>query len=342
MRTMKAALARSLDDIEVVDMPVPEPGEGEIVVAMKAVGICGSDLTPWYVAQKAPAVLGHEPAGVVAEIGRGVKGFRVGDRVFVHHHAACGRCHFCVRGESVMCPDWKPNRLHPGGLAEFVRVEAAAVRTDTWKLPETLSFEDATLIEPVACAVKAVARGHVRPGDLAAVVGLGSNGVLLGLLAREAGAEAVLGSDPDPGRRRHAERLGFDRVIDPSGDLARAAQEMTNGRGADAVFVLPTAEEAFTAALAAAAPAGRVVFYSPIEPGTVWPLVPHAAYLRDLTLRFSYSCGPEEIRAAISLIGRGAVRADRVVTHRIPLARADEAFRLARSRGDVLKVVVTV
>ena len=175
-----------------------------------------------------------------------------------------------------------------------------------------------------------------------AVVGLGSNGVLLGILAREAGAEVLIGSDPDPGRRRHAGRLGFDRVIDPSEDLTRTAAEMTAGRGADAVFVLPTVEEAFEAAVAAAAPAGRVVFYSPIEPGKVWRLLPHGAYLRDLTLRFCYSCGPREIRTAIAAIERGVVKAESVVTHRVPLERAPEAFRLALSRGDVLKVVVTM
>ena len=119
---MKAALVRSLDDISLVEMEAPVPGRGEIVVAMKAVGICGSDTTPWYVATKAPVVLGHEPAGVVAEVGTGVTTFAAGDRVVVHHHAACGVCPRCRAGEDVMCAAWKKTRLHPGGLAERVRV----------------------------------------------------------------------------------------------------------------------------------------------------------------------------------------------------------------------------
>ena len=160
---MKAALVRSLDDIEVVEMPVPAIGPGEILVEMKAVGLCGSDLAPWYVEAKAPTVLGHEPAGVVAAVGAGVTAFRPGDRVFVHHHAACGRCRFCEAGEPVMCADWKPNRLHPGGLAEFFRAEAATVATDTFLIPDGLTFEDASLVEPVACALKAVDRAAVRP-----------------------------------------------------------------------------------------------------------------------------------------------------------------------------------
>jgi L-iditol 2-dehydrogenase len=338
---MKAALVRSLDDIEVMDVPVPQIGEGELLVEMKAVGLCGSDLAPWYVASKAPAVLGHEPAGIVAAAGKGVSAFRPGDRVFVHHHAACGSCRFCAAGEPVMCPDWKPGRLHPGGLAEFFRAEAATVATDTLLIPDGLSFEDGALIEPVACAVKAVGRGGVRPGDTVAVIGLGSSGVLLGLLAREEGAARLRGSDPDPARRAAALRLGFDRTIDPSEGLGAAAREANGGRGADAVFVLPYAASAFEAAMEAAAPAGRVVFYSPVPPDTRWSLAPHTAYLRDLTLRFSYSCGAGELRRALALIEKGVVRADRIVTHRVPLERAPEAFRLAQARGDVLKVMVT-
>ena len=330
---------RSLDDVTIVEMPVPEIGPGEILVEMKAVGICGSDVTPWYVNTKAPAVLGHEPAGVVAKAAADVTAFHPGDRVFVHHHAACGSCRFCRAGDSVMCPEWKPTRLHPGGLAELVRVEAATVRTDTLKLPEGVSFEDGTLIEPVACAVKAVARGEVKKGDTVAVIGLGSNGILLGLVARHAGASMLVGSDPDPARRAHAMRLGFDSVLAPEENLSEKVNT-ENRVGADVVFVLPTAEDAFLAALASVGPAGRVVFYSPIEPSKVWSFSPHVSYLRDLTLRFSYSCGPAEIREALALIEKGVVRAERFVTHRVPFTQVDEAFRLAVGRGDVLKVVV--
>lgn len=328
---MKAVLVRSLDDVAVVEMAKPVPGPGEIVVAMKAVGICGSDTTPWYVASKAPVVLGHEPAGVVAEAGALVTVFRPGDRVVVHHHAACGACRFCRAGEDVMCPEWKKTRLHPGGLAEYVRVEAAAVATDTLRLPDALSFEDGALVEPLACAVKAVRRARVAAGDSVAVIGLGANGILLGLVAKSAGSGPLTGCDPDPARRAHALRLGFDRAVAPGDALGEN----------DAILVLPTADEAVRSALASAAPAARVVFYSPIEPGKAWRLEPHTAYLRDLSLLFSYSCGAADMREALALLERGAVRAQDLVTNRVPLARAAEAFALARQGGDVLKVVVT-
>ncbi len=337
---MKAVLARSLDDIAVVEMEKPVAGPGEIVVAMKAVGICGSDTTPWYVASKAPVVLGHEPAGVVAEAGALVETFRPGDRVFVHHHAACGACRFCRAGEDVMCSEWKKTRLHPGGLAEYVRVEAAAVASDTLRLPDALSFEDGALVEPLACAVKAVRRARVAAGDSVAVVGLGANGILLGLVAKSAGAVTLVGCDPDPARRAGALRLGFDQVLAPEEDLSEKVKRGDRA-GADVIFVLPTAESAVASALAAAGPAGRVVFYSPVEPAKTWRLSPHSSYLRDLSLFFSYSSGARDLREALALIERGVVRAKDLVTHRVPLARAAEAFALAREGGDVLKVVVT-
>jgi len=337
---VKAVLVRSLDDVAIVEMEKPVPGPGEIVVAMKAVGICGSDTTPWYVASKAPVVLGHEPAGVVAEAGALVTAFRTGDRVVVHHHAACGACRFCRAGEDVMCPEWKRTRLHPGGLAEYVRVEAAAVATDTLRLPDALSFEDGALVEPLACAVKAVRRARVAAGDSVAVVGLGANGILLGLAAKAAGAATLAGCDPDPARRAHALRFGFDQVLAPEEDLS---EKVTRGdrTGADVIFVLPTAQSAVASALAAAGPAARVVFYSPVQPGRLWTIEPHLPYVRDLSMVFSYSSGAQDLREALALLERGIVRAEDLVTHRVPLARAAEAFALARQGGDVLKVVVT-
>jgi L-iditol 2-dehydrogenase len=340
VRTMLAVLARSVEDIEVVTCDVPAIGPGEILVAMKAVGICGSDTAGWYVATKAPAVLGHEPAGVVADAGEGVP-FRPGDRVVVHHHAACGTCRACLAGEDVQCAAWKKNRLDPGGLAEYVRVEAAAVSRDVLRLPDAVSFEDGALAEPVACSVKAVRRAAIRDGDTVAVIGLGANGILLGLVARNAGARCLIGCDPDPARRAHALRLGFDAAGD-GGEEFSLKVKRASAAGADVVFVLPTVESAVLSALAAAGPAGRVVFYSPVQPGKKWTIEPHRAYLRDLSMLFSYSSGARDMREALALIERGVVRASDLVTHRVPLADAAEAFRLARRGGDVLKVMVTL
>ena len=339
---MRAALARAPERIEIVEMETPRPGAGELLVAMKVVGLCGSDVHPWYVATKAPAVLGHETAGVVVETGEGVAHLRPGDRVFVHHHAPCGACRFCAAGEPVMCPEWKPSRLHPGGLAEYVRVAAPSVSRDALLLPPHVSFTGGAFVEPVACALKAVDRALVRACDTVLVVGLGSNGLLLGWLARLAGARLLLGSDPDPVRRRFARELGFDAVIDPTSEsVAEWARKEASG-GADVVFVIPTAAPAVVSAVDAAAPAARVVFFSPVAPDTVWSIAPHTPYFKDLTFRFSYSSGPLETRRSLELIASGALPVERLVTHRLPLERAAEAFALAEAGGEALKVVVEI
>jgi L-iditol 2-dehydrogenase len=340
---VRAAKVFAPGDVRIVEVPVPRIGPGEILVDMKAVGLCGSDATDWYVATKAPAVLGHETAGVVAQVGPGVTGLVPGDRVFVHHHVSCGRCRACLKGDEVVCPEWRPTRLDPGGLAEKVRVDALAVARDTLKIPANLGLDDASLVEPVACAVKAVARGEVSAGDSVLVVGLGSNGVLLSLLARRAGALLVLGSDPDAERRRLSARFGVDVALDPRGtDVGAAVRDLTGGRGADVVFVIPTAPEAALAAVDAAAPGGRVVFYSPVAPSTLWPLRPNEPYFRGLTLAFSYSCGTSETRRALALLSEGVVRARDLYTHRLPLDEAAEGFRLVHAGGAALKVLITM
>ena len=343
---MKALQTFAPGQASLVDLPDPTPGPGEIVVAMKRVGLCGSDVHDWYVATKTakgPVVLGHETAGEVALVGRGVSAFRPGDRVFVHHHTSCGACRFCLRGEDVMCSEWKPTRLDPGGLAERVRVDALTVSRDTLKLPASFGWDEGAMVEPVACGVKAVDRGNVRPGDSVLVIGLGSNGILLGLLARKAGAAMLVGSDPDPARRGFALSFGFDRVVDPSAEsVEAAAREATGGVGADAVFVIPTAEGVVKDALGASAGAGHVVFYSPIAPEKVWALEPSVPYFRDLTLRFSYSSGPSETRRAMALLEEGLVDMPRFVTHRLPLARAAEGFALAATGGEALKVLIEI
>ncbi len=340
---MRALLTHGPGDGRLADLPEPRPGPGEIVVAMKAVGLCGSDVHDWYVAGKTaggPVVLGHETAGVVAALGSGVAGLREGDRVFVHHHAPCGACRSCRHGDSVQCPDWKRSRLHPGGLAERVRVESATVERDTLLLPDSLGFDDGALVEPVACAVKAVDRADIREGDAALVVGLGSNGVLLGLLARRAGARLLVGSDPDPNRRRIALSLGFDHAVDPGAGELSAAMEELNGAGADAVFVIPTGPRPVRSALEAAGPGARAVFYSPVAPAVEWTFAPSVPYFRDLSLRFSYSSGPAETRRALALIEEGVVRARTLISHRLPLERAAEGFRMQAAGGEVLKVLI--
>jgi L-iditol 2-dehydrogenase len=188
-KSLKVARLYSFNDIRIEESPVPDPGPGDALIKTRACGICSGDVMPWYIEKKAPLVLGHEPSGEIVTVGSEVKTFRKGDRVFTHHHAPCFSCKYCRRGDYVQCATWRSSRIIPGGVSEYILIPAVNLENDTFELPESLSFEDGTLIEPTACAVKGMRRTEIRQGDTVLVIGLGVMGLINLLLAREYGQE---------------------------------------------------------------------------------------------------------------------------------------------------------
>lgn len=339
---MRVARLYRWGDVRVEQAAVPSIGAGEALVRIDACGVCGSDALTWYVERKAPVVLGHEPAGTIVAVGDGVTGVRPGDRVFVHHHAPCAACEECRRGLWSNCATWKATGLDPGGFAEYARILAPNLERDTLVLPATLDFDAATFIEPLACCIRAVRRqGGVTPGDAVLVIGLGAMGLLMVQLARSRGAALVMGSDFLPERRAAAARLGAEITLDP-GDLgvARAVRNATSGRGADVVLVCPGAAAAVSDGLAASAPGGRVVCFTPLPPDRPLTVDQSTLYFREVALLQSYSCGPDETREALKILREGTVRVQELVTHRAGLEGVAEALERARGKGDGLKTIV--
>ncbi len=175
---MKVARLHSFHDIRIEDAAVPEVGPREALMRTRASGICSGDAMPWYIEKKAPLVLGHEPAGEIVKVGSEVASFKEGDRVFVHHHAPCFGCKRCRRGDYVQCAAWKSSGIVPGGLSEYILIPETNLENDTLALPQSVSFEDGTLVEPLACVIKALKRARIRPGDTVMVIGLGVMGML--------------------------------------------------------------------------------------------------------------------------------------------------------------------
>ncbi len=339
-RTMAAAVVHDFDDIRIEQLPVPAIGPRELLVRTGACGVCSGDVMDWYIRAKAPLVLGHEPAGTVAAVGGEVEGFSPGDRVFIHHHAPCFVCERCRGGLFTLCPTWKKSRLDPGGMAEYVRVPEVNL-VDTLHLPEGVSLEDGTLVEPAACAVKGVRRAGVRPGETVLVTGLGVMGMLNLAVARAFGAARLIGADLNPWRRERALALGADAVVDPGArDLADAVRELTGGAMAQRVIVGPGTPRAMAEGIRACAPGGTVLFFTPTPPGAILEVEPHHLYFNEITLACSYSCGPHDTREALELIARGVIRAADLVTHRFPLSGAPEAFRITARGGESLKALV--
>lgn len=329
------------EDIRIVELPVPEIGPGELLVQLRACGLCASDVMEWYMRPRAPLSPGHEPVGVVAAVGEGVGQFTVGQRVFVHHHVPCMTCHFCQRGSFSQCATFRATRLYPGGLAEYFRVPGPNVQLDVLPLPENLPFEAATLIEPLACCLRGIERANIKAGDTVLVLGAGSNGLMLAQLAQQRGASRVLIVDSIAYRRQRALNIGTDYALDPqAGSLLEQVYAINDGRKPDIVLVTPSSISAMAQGLALVGQGGTVLLFAPPPPTEVLPVTPHQLFFQEITLRTSYSAGPYETRLALDLLHNGRIRAEGIITHRFPLRDAAQAFRLVAKPGDALKVVV--
>jgi len=338
---MKIAKLYSLTEIRIEDMPVPGIGPKDALIRTKACGVCSGDVMPWYIEKKAPLVPGHEPAGEIVEVGPNVTSFKPGDRVFVHHHAPCFNCRHCKRGDYVQCDTWKNSKIIPGGISEYIRVPQINLENDTLGLPDDLTYEDATLIEPTACVVKALKRSGMKSGDTVLVIGLGVMGQLNIMLSRKYGAGRIMGADMVPFRLQKARELGTDDVIDVSKrDLIATMKDLTKGEMADLVIVGPNSVDAMGQGLAAAGDGGSVLFFTPSRPGELLTFNPNDLYFRDINIITSYSCGPGDTADALEIAEQGIVRADKLVTHRFPLEKTSEAFRLTAEAKDSLKSVI--
>lgn len=345
---MLAVEYHSNDDVRIVELPIPEIGPGELLVQLRACGICASDVMEWYMKPRAPLYPGHEPTGIVISVGEGAQQFSVGQRVFLHHHVPCMTCHFCQRGAYSQCATFRATRLYPGGLAEYIRVPALNVQLDVLPLPDGLSFEAAALIEPLACCIRGINRAAVQPGDSVLILGAGSNGLMLAQLAQQRGAVRVIIVDPIAYRRQRALDSGVDYALDPDlqsgrphSSLLEEIYAVNDGRKPDVVLVTPSKVSAMKQGLELVGPGGTVLLFAPPPPQEVLPVTPHALFFQEISLRTSYSAGPYETRQALDLLRTGRIRAETIITHRFPLQDAVQAFQLVAKPGEALKVVIT-
>jgi len=338
---MKTAVYYSLDDVRIEEMPKPEIGPEEILVKMKTCGICGSDLMDWYLKNRTPLVLGHEPSGVIVEVGDKVEDFKLGERVFVHHHVACLTCHYCLRGDYTMCDKFRQTHIHPGGFAEYFKVPAPNLQTDTLKIPDDVSFEEATLIEPVACCLRALKKCKIQPGDTVVIIGAGSSGIIHTLLSRSFGASQIIVSDLVNYRLEAARKFGADLTINPQSEtLVKKVEEVTNRTGADIVVVTAPNIKAFSEGIDVCRKGGTVCLFAPAPPNEHIRISPHKLFFSEIKIIPSYSASHIETRTALKLISSGRIKAKELITHRFPLNRIEDAFKTAAKSKECLKVVV--
>jgi L-iditol 2-dehydrogenase len=338
---MKAAMYYNQEDIRIEEMPTPEIREDEVLIEMKACGICGSDLMDWYIKTRAPLVLGHEPAGIIAKKGSKVRGFSVGDRVFVHHHVACLTCHYCTHGDYTICEQFHKTHIDPGGLAEYFRVPAPNLQIDTLKIPETLSFEEATLIEPVGCCIRAFRKSSIQAGDTVAVIGAGTTGIIHVALSKIFSASKTIVSDLIDFRLQMAKKFGADVIVNPENeDLEAVVKAETEGVGVDLVVVAAPSLEAYKAGLSVCRKGGKLCVFAPTIPGKYLQISPKELFFSEIQMIPSYSTSHLETRMALELIKTGRLKVKELITHHFRLADVAKAFKTALENRESLKVIV--
>ena len=341
MRRMKAAVYYDKEDIRLEEMPVPKIGDGEVLVQMKVCGVCGSDLMDWYIKPRAPIVLGHEPVGTISEKGVKTNGFELGERVFVHHHVACLKCHYCLHGDFTLCEEFHKTRIVPGGFAEKIRVPNRNLAIDTLKIPDQVTDEEATFIEPLGCCLRALKKCKIQIGDVVAVLGCGGTGALHIAVSKLLGASMVVASDFFEERLRRAKEFGADVIINAKEESLRdVVQSVSGGRGADVVVVTAPSISAYSNALETVRRGGTVCAFAPTEPGKTLQVSPKGLFFSEVKITPSYSTSHVETREALELIRNRRVDVAGMVTSRFALSEVEAALKAAREDMSNLKVIV--
>ena len=338
---MKAAVYYNPDNIMIEQMPVPKIRQNEILVQMKACGVCGSDLMEWYLKDRVPLVLGHEPSGIVTRTGSKVEGFEIGTRVFAHHHVACLTCHLCLRGDYTLCDRFSKTHLEPGGFAEYFKVPRSNLELDTLKIPTDVSFKSATLIEPVACCLRALNKAQIKPSDSVIVIGAGPSGAILTVLLDLVGADPIIVTDLVDYRLKAAKNLGASLVINPETEsLIDIIKRTTDGRGADTVFVTAPNINAYLTGIELCRKGGKLCIFAPTKPEDFLRISPHRLFFSEIKLLPSYSTSHIETRTALNLIQAKKIDAEKLITHTFPLEKTADAFKKAALEKECIKVVL--
>ena len=338
---MRVAMYYSNKDVRLEEMPTPQIGPGELLVKVLASGICGSDVMEWYRIDKAPLVLGHEIAGEIVAVGEGVERYREGDRVTASHHVPCNTCHYCLSGHHTVCDTLRETNFDPGGFAEYIRLPSINVDRGVFPLPDEVSFEEATFVEPLSCVLRGQRLARLEPDRSVLVIGSGIAGLLHVQLARTRGAGRVVATDIVDYRLEAARRFGADAAIHAEEDVPVRLRQLNNGRLADLVVVCTGAEPAIAQALKSVERGGTVLLFAPTEPGVTIPISVNELFFRnDITLTTSYAGSPADAMVALELIRSRSVRVREMITHRLSLAETGLGFQLVANAQDSIKVII--
>jgi len=338
---MKALLYEGPERVALREVPVPPIGETEALVQVDACGVCGTDLVKVFNNGhlKPPVPLGHEVAGRIHKLGKRAKGFKVGDRVIVAHHVPCRDCHYCRRGHPSMCREFKRTNLDPGGFSQFIRVSERHLKHTTLRIPPKLDFVAASQVEPLACCLRNARRLGLEKGDVAAIFGLGSIGLMTAQLLGHFGV-SVVGLDLDPQRVEVARKAGVRNSFngkDPGAE--KVVRALSEGRGADALVFTAGTPQLVSQRLAWLRDGGTVNVFASFHPESSLSLDLNEVYHRELRVISSYSPALEDLRESLKLIASGKISMEPHIGHVFTMLDFGEAVRRVRSR-EILKAIL--
>jgi L-iditol 2-dehydrogenase len=340
---MKALVYHDFDDFRWEEVQVPEVGSSEVLVKVNACGLCSTDVwKAMYHRAKVGSVLGHEVSGDVAETGSEVENFRVGDRVAVYHRAECGACYYCRHGQEPLCDQYRRQSIFPGAFAEYIRTAPLIVKKSIIRLPDDMAYEEATLIEPTACSVRAVSKCGVALGDNVLILGDGPLGLLNAQVSGNAGASTVILSGHHDSRIEIAEEVGVDYAFNSKKlDIDEKVRELTGNRGADVIIVAVASTGAVSEAIRLVRKGGKICVFGDFrdmpQPNLDLDL---KLVIRDhIDLIGSWGCSPQNYQVAFNLLKSGRVKVEEMVTHRFPLEQFEEALKVFSGK-ECLKIVL--
>jgi L-iditol 2-dehydrogenase len=339
---MKAAVIAGKGKVELRDAPTPAISSHEILVRMRSCGICGTDIEKVHGEHITPPILGHEVAGDIEQLGKNVQDFKVGDRVIVHHHISCRSCFYCKNGLETLCEAYPRSNLDPCGFSENFRIPESLVDGGTvYKIPDSMSYDDGSQVEPTACCIRALRKTGAIEGRSVVVFGVGPVGMTHVQLLKLYGATPIFAVDVIEQRRALATKVGANAAFDPVKDDVR--KEMANGtdsRGPDFAIVATGNPKAIQQAILSVRKGGKVLLFGAPARGTQVSLDVSQLFLREVSFEASYSTSETEMRIALELIAAGKIRPSTLITHRLPLERFAEAILLAESGRESVKVIV--
>ena len=342
---MNAAIVKSNSNIEIKNIEKPPVGPGDILVKMRACGICGSDVEKVFGKYGQPSMrLGHEPAGIITQVGSEISNFSIGDRVFTHHHVACysDDCHECSHGNETMCKRYYESNLEPCGLAdEYVVPEWNVKHGGVLKIPDIMSFEEAAMIEPLACCARAWNKFSRKKNDSVAILGVGPTGIMHALLAKHYGCGKIFCLDLNEFRLDFAKKIETTTIHPGNTNALEQIKSETANQGVDVVIVATSSLNALKDAVGFVRKGGTIVMFGVPSKGANVELDMSEIYSKGITIVNSYAASDNDTKYAEMLISNREINVSQLITHKYSLEECQQAFIHAKSGDNAMKIIIS-